>query len=323
VVASDYQVFESAETEAEPSLVLPSRPSGIEISKEVREKASSGSEYAFWGMVLIFLFLAGLSESRGGRDSTKSILVCLAIGLCLPWVIYFAVRRMRVSAARFDLTTARHRQMVAEAKAKYSAEVQAIQSRRTNYSESTEAVSRQMNIIRSDSLQLFANLEPLRMNAAGWLVVAETEFENRAFGPFWDAIENTANWLGSLNDHVTRLGANAETYYSSLAVRHHNFPLFPIDLAHVPGSYEEVERLRLLVRKGQTDFQFANIWEHRQTREVLIAGFRTLGSALQNLATSFESSIAGLRGSMASDNSRIVEEQIKAREAMERLRGTR
>lgn len=69
---------------------------------------------------------------------------------------------------------------------------------------------------------------------------------------------------------------------------------------------------------GQTNFQFANIWEHRRTREVLIAGFRTLGEAINNLGATIEYSVSDLQRSISSDIANLVEEGIRTREAFDK-----
>jgi hypothetical protein len=68
---------------------------------------------------------------------------------------------------------------------------------------------------------------------------------------------------------------------------------------------------------GQTTFQFANIWEHRRTREVMIAGFRTLGDAVNNLGPAVEGSLSGLQQSVSSDVARLVQEEIKTRDSLD------
>lgn len=69
---------------------------------------------------------------------------------------------------------------------------------------------------------------------------------------------------------------------------------------------------------GQTNFEFANIWEHRRTREVLIAGFRTLGEAVNNLATTLENSTYTLQETLTSDLAKVVGEDIQTRDSLEK-----
>lgn len=100
--------------------------------------------------------------------------------------------------------------------------------------------------------------------------------------------------------------------------REHTFPVFPVQLNTIPDPSDEIEELRRIVRLGQTNFQFANIWEHRRTREVSIAGFRTLGEAVNDLGATIEYSISNLQQSVSSDLARVVDEQIKTRESLDK-----
>src|ERR1035438_2530325 len=110
----------------------------------------------------------------------------------------------------------------------------------------------------------------------------------------------------------------AAVYYRDLRGREHDFPHFPISAGNVPDASPETNQLRRVVRMGQTNFQFANIWEHRRTRDVMIAGFRTLGDAINNLESTVENSIANLESSFSSDVARVVEQGIEMRDLLDR-----
>lgn len=166
-----------------------------------------------------------------------------------------------------------------------------------------------------------ANALPEHLSqASAWLQNAEKEYEDNAFSPFWDAVENAAQHLAFFNDKANALSGNAGEYYRKLNGRKHTFSIFPVQLDTIPDPSDEIEELRRIVRLGQTNFQFANIWEHRRTREVLIAGFRTLGEAVNNLGSTIENSISNLQQSISSDLARVVDEQIKTRESVDRTR---
>ena len=154
-------------------------------------------------------------------------------------------------------------------------------------------------------------------HASSWLQRADLEFKDNAFGPFWDAVENAARQLAEFNDKVNQLSRLASEYYRNLDGRNHTFPVFPARRDNIPSPSNVANELRRIVRMGQTNFQFANIWEHRRTREVLIAGFRTLGEAVSNLGSTIERSVYGLEESVSSDVARLVQEEIKTRETLE------
>jgi hypothetical protein len=188
--------------------------------------------------------------------------------------------------------------------------------RRVN-SEAESLTSSILSTYRS-SINLAPELSHHLSQAATLLRNAEGEYQDNAFSPFWDAIENAAKQLAAFNDRAKQLSQYADDYYRNLAGRTHTFPVFPVQLATIPNPSHEVGELRCTVRLGQTNFQFANIWEHRRTREVLIAGFRTLGEAVNNLGATIESSISNLEQTVSSDFAKVVEEQIRTRETLDK-----
>ena len=153
--------------------------------------------------------------------------------------------------------------------------------------------------------------------AANWLRQAENEFKDNAFAPFWDAVENAARQLAVFNDKTNQASRFADKYYRTLNGRMHTFPSFPANDDNVPDPSSVVSELRRMVRMGQTNFQFANIWEHRLTREVIIAGFRTLGEAVNNLGSTVENSLFDLQQSNSSDVAKLVQEEIKTRDSLD------
>lgn len=63
---------------------------------------------------------------------------------------------------------------------------------------------------------------------------------------------------------------------------------------------------------------YANIWEHRRTRKAIVEGFRTLNEAINNLGDTIDYSISNLQGSISSDTAKVVQEQIKNRESVDK-----
>jgi hypothetical protein len=161
-----------------------------------------------------------------------------------------------------------------------------------------------------------AKLPKLIEKAVSLIKEAEEEYAANAFAPFWDAVEKAAITLGDFNDVAKNITESANEYYRNLAGQNHTFPTFPVKLQSIPDASPVVERLRRVVRLGQTNFQFANIWEHRKTRKVMIAGFGSLNEAIYNLGDTIEHSISSLQQSISSDIANLVEAQIKTYEAI-------
>jgi hypothetical protein len=131
------------------------------------------------------------------------------------------------------------------------------------------------------------------------LALAEHEFADRAFAPFWDAIETSATAIYSFREDVDQFEREALLYAQILSNRQHNFPAWPGALSPVPDHRDTLSRFRAQVRKGQTDRDFAIILEHRLTRAVLIAGFRNFGEVLSGLERSLSASLERLRRTIA------------------------
>jgi len=172
--------------------------------------------------------------------------------------------------------------------------------------------------IYKSSENLVEDLQKYLDSASYFIEKAESEYNDNAFSPFWDAIESAATQLAIFNDATIKLSTNADEYFRKLSGRKHTFPVFPANESNLPNPIIILNELRRVVRLGQTNFQFANIWEHRKTQEVLLAGFRTLGEAVSNLASTIHYTISDLQQSVSSEIARIVNEEIKTREALDK-----
>jgi hypothetical protein len=146
---------------------------------------------------------------------------------------------------------------------------------------------------------------------------AEEEFHGRAYAPFWDNIEQTVQRLGVFNSSLTRLEVAVASYKAALAGQVHNFPPLTIQPGNVPHPGRQTDKLRQFVRKGQTDFEFATIWEHRKTQRVIVEGFRTLGEAVSNLGFTIDDSFSRATKAITESFDRQREEQVRLRETFE------
>jgi len=183
-----------------------------------------------------------------------------------------------------------------------------------------EAESLTSNLLQTyESSTKLANELRQHVNRVSLLLrEAENEYHDNAFVPFWDAVENAAQHLAAFNDKANHLSGNAKEYYNKLNGRKHTFPVFPVQIANTPDASPVTKEFLRVVRMGQTNHDFADIYEHRRTREVLIAGFRTLGEAVNNLGATLENSIYDLQQSVSSDLAKVIEEEIKTRETLDK-----
>lgn len=137
-------------------------------------------------------------------------------------------------------------------------------------------------------------------NAKGCLSTAQGEYSRHNPSRFWEAIQNTAIWLGSLNGYIVQLSNNAFEF-RQLGGLCEDTLTFPFGQSAIPDTEGIPVRLDHMVRQGQEDhdYNFAVIYEHIKTRAVLIAGFSTLNTALCNIESTISSSFMDARNVLA------------------------
>ncbi len=154
--------------------------------------------------------------------------------------------------------------------------------------------------------------------ASAWLDRSTTDYEERAFAPFWDSIEAAAGHLATYQAMVRSLAAAAQRYSRTLSGRRHNFPVFPYSTADLPPATDIVSRLQAIVRGAQRDYEFATIWEQRKTRESVETGFGSLAAAVRDVGnavsatvqeahSAIEGSLREARSELAQHSSAIVD----------------
>lgn len=184
------------------------------------------------------------------------------------------------------------------------ARTEAEQRARAEAETRTQEAQALLEYIRDLQGQCNANLQ----RATTQIALADDEFRATAYAPFWDAVETAALNLDSVTSDLRSLRANAGSYFSLLRGRRHNFPLSVVDHKALPQPSESLRQFRSLVRMGQTDISFATIWEHRRTREVLIAGFRTLAEGIANIETSVLTAVRELSNALDEQSVALREE---------------
>lgn len=177
-----------------------------------------------------------------------------------------------------------------------------------------EAVTANVMRIYESTISLSAELSEHISEAALWVEDAEGNYQEKAFSDFWNSIEDAARHLADYNDNLRKISKNAGEYYAKLSGRKHTFPSFPVTKGTIPDASTVLSEFNRVVRLGQTNFEFASIFEHRQTRKALISGFRSLGDAVSRLAFSIDDSMIELQQSYSSKIARVIEEEIKTRD---------
>jgi hypothetical protein len=165
---------------------------------------------------------------------------------------------------------------------------------------------------------------PLHLQSAeGDLDQAEADFSEGVFAPFWDSVERAATFLGHFDECVRQIHDGASHYEGLMKVYDTYPPRFPLSseaIARLSTASGTAERMRHIVRTAQKNYQFATIFEQRKTTQVLIAGFTSLGQALDemtqriatslnNLATSVDNMGSSLNDSVRAVDARLGEMQ--------------
>lgn len=312
----DYRLFPAAVSKSE---VLPD--SAPIVLTEVQQKAASGwgDKAGFIGlfgaavMTALLFFLAISTGILNENDLNDQILpIFITFSAFFAIAITLAARQIGKKK-----TVALKREIQAQREGNYQSRKRTAEDKYKRDLENSEREARRLtseltNLLTS-SVEEAARLPQWLANSATELTRAENDYNDHAYSPFWDAIEQVAKDLASFSQTTQNVTKNASKYYSTLKDRRHNFPRFPIRVETFPDPMPVTKEFRRLVRLGQTSFEFANIWEHRRTRTVLIAGFQSLGDAVSRVGVVIEDSMRGLQEVMASNLPLVIDEQMESR----------
>ncbi|MCX6230858.1 MAG: hypothetical protein NTZ33_04885 [Bacteroidetes bacterium] len=182
----------------------------------------------------------------------------------------------------------------------------------------SEYYSTQLNNLLSKSNEIVNNILPyLEISAKKSLDIARNDFDENAISPFWDKIEEVSKYLALYKEAIDQLHFNGEVYSRILYEKKHNFPLlFPIR-TNISISDSVLDEFNQTIRKALSNFEFANIWEHRKTQKIIIAGFQTLGQAIDNMKEEIICSISSLEYSIQSGFREIKNIQLEQTKSFE------
>jgi conjugal transfer/entry exclusion protein len=161
------------------------------------------------------------------------------------------------------------------------------------YEEQAEYHNQLINL-SEDSLVIFESLPNHLQEADNFLDQSERNFNDRAFAPFWDAIERVTKSLGRFEESIEAINNNANQYIYTIENYDAQPPNFPLKRSYVKKlkiGAKTSERQQEIVREAQRDFQFAMIYEQRKTNQILVAGFTNLANALNEMTWKISNSI--------------------------------
>ncbi len=247
---------------------------------------------------LIKLAGIGLNKDEG---ETLFILVVITSVVGTILVAYKVHRYLLRGLERtlFQKRAAGYEQEARKREHEYKAEV-------ARKEKEAQALTQQLRSLLRSSVETRATVSNSLGQAERAVKEAEKEFAENAFDPYWDAVEAAAETLTAYDSGVRQLSQNARDYYELLKGRRHNFPsMFPIQIESLPEPRPVAAEFRRVLRLGQTNFEFTNIWKHRH-----------LSDALNNLGRTIERSFTNLESSIAAGLSLSSDEQARTREVL-------
>ncbi len=192
---------------------------------------------------------------------------------------------------------------------------------RQQYSAQQKQLRGQIFSINEESLSAFEQMPAQLRSAEEHLDQAERDFAEGAFAPFWDSVEKAAFALGGFEERVRKIERNSLQYIDVVknAKKYEiKTPAFSVSLGSGPKlkiASETSKRMSGIVRSAQRNFQFSVIYEQRKTNQILVAGFRNLAQALEEMTWRITQSIDDLSASVRSmsatlnDSVRQIQEQ--------------
>jgi len=130
---------------------------------------------------------------------------------------------------------------------------------------------------------------------------AETEMEEVCYSPFWEAVEDATAKLNSFDQWLVLIEDRKTRYTSQNRQLGDLAPVFSLGMAILPDPARTQGRLTALYRRAQKSPDFANIYEQRRiaakldkTNAILVAGFNSLGQAIERLGDRTVDALQGL-----------------------------
>jgi hypothetical protein len=182
--------------------------------------------------------------------------------------------------------------------------------------------SNSLRCLQAETHQSYLDITRHVVSADVHLNAAEQEFAEGAFAPFWDEIEHAANELAAYKNEVEHIRRSVDGYRVEAVELEHitgSAPELNFPLDQLPDARPAAARFAAIVRKAQTNFQFAVIFEQRKTNHLLHTGFGTLGAAIYSLGDSINSSLDTLSKAINPKSKKLIAEKTQAREFMKSL----
>jgi hypothetical protein len=136
-------------------------------------------------------------------------------------------------------------------------------------------------------------------DSANTMDLAEREFAEGAFVPFWDAVEKAVWHLAQYDQSISIIRNGASTYGAMVSDTTGPVAAFSLRVSGLPEARRSTARLAEIVRRAQKSYHFASIYQQRRTNSLLETGFANLGEALSRLEDRIDRGIADLGDQLA------------------------
>lgn len=134
------------------------------------------------------------------------------------------------------------------------------------------------------------SLPVILAESEGNLDHAEDEFNDGLYSPFWEAIEAATAQMVRVEQLVNLIDERRLRHAKEIQSLGTLAPTFSVGVDVLPDARGTRDRLRQLYRRAQRNPDFASIYEQRRiaskldrTNAILVAGFNTLGQAIEIL----------------------------------------
>ncbi len=182
------------------------------------------------------------------------------------------------------------------------------ESREREQNEQRELATR-LDSLAFESVAMARNLPNLIREAERALDLACNEFEEGVLDPFWDAIEQATAKLATFDSHVQQIIHNADLYRTESGRLPQSPAIFQLGVDVLPDATHTATRMRAIVRRAHKNADFSKIFHLRKTNELLIAGFSTLGDALNVLGDRLRTSLGRLSSDFSVSISKLADAQ--------------
>ena len=124
---------------------------------------------------------------------------------------------------------------------------------------------------------------------------AEEQLHIGRYSPFWEAMEEATRQLSAFEDDVRLIESRRSTHQVQARQLTSAAPPFSLGVSVLPDPAATHKRLVMLYNQAQLNPQYALVYEQRRMSTILLAGFSSLGQAIEGLGDRTIDAITHLR----------------------------